>query len=289
MLCQEAYVKRIIQQYRMDSAKPATNPEKYSDLNFPLDGTTSIPLSLDQKEYYQSIVGALLYAANTTRVDIAHVVGQLSRFVAAPQEHQLDAAKHVLRYLASTTNYGMIFNGTRTNNQQQLVTVHSNSSSPVSLAQPISAFTDASWGNDLADRRSTTGTVIKYNGNVISWLSKKQDTIALSSTEAEYMALSTATTEVLWYKAWIKEVLGLEITVPIYCDNQSAIEISSNDCYHQRTKHIDIRHHFIRDHITKKHVQVQWVPTTEQQADLLTKMLGTRQFTILRDKLLSVT
>ena len=289
MLCQEAYVKRIIQQYRMDTAKPATNPEKYSDLNFPLDGTTSIPLSLDQKEYYQSIVGALLYAANTTRVDIAHVVGQLSRFVAAPQEHQLDAAKHVLRYLASTTNYGMVFNGTRTNNQQQLVTVHSNSSSPVSLAQPISAFTDASWGNDLADRRSTTGTVIKYNGNVISWLSKKQDTIALSSTEAEYMALSTATTEVLWYKAWIREVLGLEITVPIYCDNQSAIEISSNDCYHQRTKHIDIRHHFIRDHITKKHVQVQWVPTAEQQADLLTKMLGTRQFTILRDKLLSVT
>src|SRR5882757_6208512 len=135
----------------------------------------------------------------------------------------------------------MIFNGTRTNNQQQLVTVHSNSSSPVSLAQPISAFTDASWGNDLADRKSTTGTVIKFNGNVISWLSKKQATVALSSTEAEYMALSAATQEALWYKTWINEVFKQTIVVAIYSDNQSAIALAKNDAFHTRSKHIDIR------------------------------------------------
>jgi hypothetical protein len=150
----------------------------------------------------------------------------------------------------------------------------------------LEIYTDASWGNDRADRKSTTGTVIRFNGNVISWLSKKQDAVAISSTEAEYYALSTATQEALWYRTWIKEVFDRNITVTIYSDNQSAIAISKNDTIHSRSKHIDIRCHFIRDHVKQKHVVVTWIPTKSQQADLLTKMLTTNQFQQLRSTLL---
>ncbi|MCW3101348.1 MAG: uncharacterized protein JWL77_6966, partial [Chthonomonadaceae bacterium] len=193
-----------------------------------------------------------------------------------------------LRYLHGTPGLCVIFNGIpKDTNPNTPITAYANSGSPISTTQPISAFTDANWGGDLADRKSTTGTVIKYNDNVISWLSKKQATVALSSTEAEYMAISTAVQEVLWYRMWIKEILGIDITIPLYCDNQSAIELASNDCYHSRTKHIDLRHHFVRDHVIKDHIKIQWVPTVDQEADLLTKMLGTKQFIILRDKLIS--
>ena len=160
-LSQEAYIKRILQQFNMEQCRTATNPEITSDLLLPTDGTATTPLTPEQHSTYRSIIGALLYAANTTRLDIAHIVGVLSRFVSAPAEHHLKAARHTMRYLAGTLDYGLIF-------------TKSNEPTP-----RIEIYTDASWGNDLADRKSTTGTVIKFNGNVISWLSKKQATVAL--------------------------------------------------------------------------------------------------------------
>ena len=187
-----------------------------------------------------------------------------------PAQHHLQAAKHCLRYLKGTLNYGIIFNGKNS---------YSNSD------HFITAYTDASWGNELTDRKSTTGTVVKYNGNVINWLSKKQPTVATSTTEAEYMALGAATKEVLWYRTWIKEVFNQDIVPVIYGDNQSSIHLSKNDSNHQRTKHIDITHHFIRDHLQSNHIVIKWIPTAEQQADLLTKMMPTKQFVTLRDKL----
>ena len=156
-----------------------------------------------------------------------------------------------------------------------------------STPHSIIAYTDASWGNDLADRKSTTGTIIKYNGNVISWLSKKQPTVATSTTEAEYMALGAAAKEALWYQYWSKEVFNVDTVPVIYGDNQSANCLSKNDLNHQRTKHIDITHHFLRDHVYNKRIDIQWIPTDKQQADLLTKALDTKQFSKLRDQLIT--
>src|ERR1700722_20602514 len=135
----------------MSDCKSVVNPSKYADFTHPQDGSDPVPLSRAEYNQYRSIVGALLYAANTTRVDIAHIVGVLSRYVAAPAQHHLQAAKHCLRYLKGTLNYGMISNGKNS---------YSNSD------HFITAYTDASWGNELTDRKSTTGTVVKYNGNV---------------------------------------------------------------------------------------------------------------------------
>ena len=268
-LCQEAYVNRVLQQYNLDQCNSTINPEPIKDQSLPVDGTELVPLTEAQHSTYRSIVGALQYAASTTRVDIAHAVGTLSRHLATPAQHNLKAAKQCLRYLSGTANYGMIFSGNRS-------TPHS-----------IIAYTDASWGNDLTDRKSTTGTIIKYNGNVISWLSKKQPTVATSTTEAEYMALGAAAKEALWYQYWIKEVFNVDTVPVIYGDNQSANCLSKNDLNHQRTKHIDITHHFLRDHVYNKRIDIQWIPTDKQQADLLTKALDTKQFSKLRDQLIT--
>jgi Reverse transcriptase (RNA-dependent DNA polymerase)/Integrase core domain len=278
MLCQEAYVNRMLQQFNLSNCNPAPNPEVVADLTVLPNGQEPIQLNEQDHACYRSLVGALLYAANTTRVDIAHVVGILSRYVAAPANHHLAAAKHCLRYLRGTADFGMIFGS-----QSGANPADSTNSEKHSIT--LTAYTDSNWGGERADRKSTTGTIVKYNGNVISWLSKKQTTVATSSTEAEYVALAATTKEVLWYKMWIKEVFNVNIIPTIYGDNQSSIHLSKHDSSHQRTKHIDIAHHFIRDHVRSHDVVIVWVPTEQQQADLLTKMLPTTRFKILRDML----
>src|SRR3984957_7798873 len=261
----------------MTNSSSVVNPSKYGDLTYSAD--RSDPISLDNKQHdlYRSIIGALMYAANTTRVDIAHVVGQLSRYAASPCEHHLEASKHVLRYLKGTESLGLVFGiNNSTNNSDSLTTFN------------LVAYSDANWTGDLENRKSTTGTIIKFNGDVISWLSKKQSTIALSSAEAEYMALSATVCELLWYQMWIQEVFNIKLIGSICCDNQAAIHLSSNDGMHGRSKHIDIRHHFIRDHVRSKTIVVKYVNTKKQQADLLTKMLGTSLFVPFREQLMDV-
>ena len=119
-------------------------------------------------------------------------------------------------------------------------------------------------------------------------VTKKQKTVALSSTEAEYMALSEAVTEALWLQTWIKEVFQAEIPVKIYCDNQAAILLSKNDTFHQRTKHIDIRYHFIHQHVRENRILIQWISTDNQLADIFTKKLTNPKFQALRDELMTV-
>lgn len=154
------------------------------------------------------------------------------------------------------------------------------------LKRSLMAFTDSDWGSNERDRRSVTGAIVKYNGSPVSWFSKRQATIALSTAEAEYMAISATAQEALWFRTWMKEVLNKQVTVPIACDNQAAIKMTKAEGDSQRTKHIDIRHHFIRDYVQKGAINMRWVSTAEQEADLLTKRLPTHQFVKLRDRLL---
>ena len=151
----------------------------------------------------------------------------------------------------------------------------------------IEAYCDSDWAGDKADGKSTSGCVLRFNGDVMNWLSKKQTSVAMSSAEAEYIAAAEATKELLWYRSWISEVLYEYVTGIIHCDNQAAIILTQNDTIHERSKHIRLRYHFIRDEMKKEHVTIQWVKSANNQVDILTKPLETGVFKRLRDKLLA--
>jgi hypothetical protein len=260
-LSQEVYVNTIIDRFDMKSSKPTPTPAiKVEPPKLKEDETPIVLPVLDKKgiKMYQSIVGALMYAAMVTRIDIAYAVNMLSRHLSAPTEAHVTDAKRVLRYLNGTPTLALLFG----NN--------------CDTAPMIEAFTDADWGNDRSDRKSITGTIIKCFGSTVSWISKKQSTVALSSAESEYMAISSTLQEIRWIKTWLKEVLLIDIYhIPIYSDSQSAIAITDTGGSHQRTKHIDIRHHHIREHIANNLIELFYVPTTIMQADILTKALQT--------------
>ena len=152
----------------------------------------------------------------------------------------------------------------------------------------VSAYSDADWAGDLDSRRSTTGYIVAINGCIVSWVSKKQTTIALSTTEAEYMAMSAATQEIKWVNQLLEELnLKQKEPVTLYTDNKSAKAISENDVSHDRTKHIDIRHHYVREAVKKAEIKVQWIETAEQMADIQTKAVEAKRFVKLRDMMMS--
>ena len=224
--------------------------------------------------HYGSLVGALLYAALSTRPDIAHAAGVLSRFIAHPRARHWVAAKRVLRYLAGTSHLGLEYGG---------------ASERGAAVELTPNYCDADWAGDVTDRKSTTGFVMKVNGSTVSWASRKQSTVSLSSAEAEYMAAGAAAQEVLWLRALLRD-LGFEqqSATVVYCDNQAAIAIASDSVHHARTKHIDIRHHFIRDHVASGELALRWVSTLEQEADVLTKALGAVPYTRMRDRIMGL-
>jgi hypothetical protein len=271
LLSQEAYLDRIINEFDMETAKPTDNPAPIGDLYMPTDGTKPQPLDKQQIIKYQSMVGALLYAANITRIDIAFIVGQLCRYTAAPCNHHMNAAKRVFRYLRGTSEACLIF-GSRPTNNTKLV--------------DVSAYSDANWGSDSQTGKSVSGGLIRFNGDIINWYSKQQKSVAQSSAESEYMALAESVKEVLWFKSWVHEVLGQDICSIIKCDNTAAIQLSQNDSIHNRSKHINIRYHLVRDEVSKGSIRITWVGTQEQEADILTKALGTKLFTEQCDRLL---
>ena len=200
------------------------------------------------------MVLSLLYAANITRVDVCYAVAQLCRFTANPSKYHLHAAYRVLKYLSDTSNYCLVF-GRKSKD----------------LELDIAAFTDADFAGDKTDRKSTSGTIVQFNGDTIKWSSKKQKCVALSTTEAEYIAGGESAKESLWVSSWVLEVFGVYKYSRLIGDNKSAICLMKNDTIHDRSKHIDIKYHFLRDEVEKGHIVVEWVETTKELADILTK------------------
>jgi hypothetical protein len=267
-LSQQTYVEDLLQTFGMDQCKPASTPFKYEDLTVLPDGCEPHVLNEEEHEEYRSIVGSLLYAANWTRLDLSYVVGVLARFVAKPYNYHLEAAKHVLRYLNGTKDKHLTF-GTSTD------------------ADKLIIYSDSNWAGDRVDRKSTGGHVSVFHGHPIVWQSKKQKTIALSSAEAEYYALGEAVREALFIRQWYKVYTGRTLAVHIKEDNQGAIYMSDHPTNHSRTKHIDIQHFFIREHAKNKDVEITYIPTTDQLADILTKATSKATFLSLRDRLMN--
>jgi hypothetical protein len=197
-----------------------------------------------------------MYAAITVRPDIAFIAGQLARFCENPGPTHWKAAKRVLKYLAGTRNHGLCFDGRHIDNNLLI------------------GYSDADYAGDCDTRRSTSGFVFVLNGAAVTWSSRRQPIVALSTMESEYIAACDSSREVIWLRRLLHE-LGIKQTnpTPLLCDNESAISLTRNPESHKRSKHIDVRYHFIREQISKKNVEISYVNTKEQLADVFTKAI----------------
>lgn len=253
---QENYTKQILEKFGMSDCKPCSTPV---DVNQKLTKEMS-PKNDDERTRmsnipYQEAVGSLLYLVQGTRPDIAFAVNNVSRYNNNYGAAHWTAVKRIFRYLKSTLKYKLTYGKDE------------------NLNQNIVGFTDADWASETDDRKSCTGYVFILQNGAISWNSRRQQTVALSSTEAEYMALSSAVQEALWLKQFEQEI-NLKIgddPIEIYCDNQSALCLAECDGFRARSKHIDVRHHFIRDKINDSLIKVFYLETEKMIADSLTK------------------
>ena len=268
----EVYIKKLLETFGLQQCKQATTPSTLVK-QVP---TTETEIEIVDVKLYQSMVGALNYLVQTCP-DIAHAVNVMCRYASNPSPTHLIAVKRILRYLAYTAHIGLQYIDTSQDNTNVM----------------MEAYTDADWGGDTVDRKSTTGYVIKMNGCTVSWAVKKQQTVAISTAEAEYMGISAGVQELLWVQQFIAELLNKQVSNVIhpptlYCDNQAAITISKNDVHHHRTKHIDIKYHFIRDHVKQKKICIKWIPGIDQVADILTKPLDQNKYSMLRTSLMCI-
>jgi hypothetical protein len=259
-------VKKVLERYGMTKSVSCSSPEAGgTKLTQAMSPTTEEEKRSMMKIPYREAVGSLLYAAIGTRPDIAHAVNECARHVSDPGQQHWQAVKRIMRYLVGTTNNGLVYKANGTISDMKI---------------SMDTYVDADWAGDKDDRKSTTGYLTKINGNTITWSSKKQRTVALSSAEAEYMAIASGAQECKWMMQLLNE-LSLTTHSRILTDNQAAQSIGKNDVHHDRTKHIDIRYHFIRQDIKEGTYELNWIPTKHQLADMFTKALSNTQYTYL--------
>ncbi|UYV75442.1 hypothetical protein LAZ67_13000282, partial [Cordylochernes scorpioides] len=262
---QERYIEELLAKYRMKEAKPISTP---MDSNSKLTKISSIESENEpvKKVEYQSLIGSLIYLSVSTRPDIAYAVSALGQFSNDPRRQHWNAAKRVLRYLKGTSCLRITY---RKSNEA------------------LHGYADADWGGNLVDRKSHTGIVYFLARGPIAWESKKQQTVTLSSTESEYIALCEAGKEAVYLRALLYEMgFGELLNGPtvLKTDNQGAQQLARNPVYHARTKHIDIKWHFIRSICSDGLVEVVHTPTQENVADILTKGLPSLFLNKMRQK-----
>jgi hypothetical protein len=215
---------------------------------------------------YRSVIGGLRYLTHT-RPDITFAVSYLSRFMEAPASEHYAAVKHLLRYVAGTLDHGCVYS--RGKGELKLT-----------------GFSDSDHAGDTNDRKSTTGVIFFLCSSPVSWQSQKQRVVAISSCEAEYMAATTAACQGIWLARLLGEILKEKPVKPkLLVDNKSAISLSKNPVFHERSKHIDIRYHFIRECVEEGRVDIDYIRTSDQLADVLTKALGRLMFQELRRRI----
>ena len=252
MIHQQKYIKELLKRYGMESAKPIDTPISPSTRLVIDDGSPSV-----EEKLYRGMIGSLLYLT-ASRPDIVFSVGLCARFQSNPKESHLKAVKRILRYLKHTPDLSLWY--------------------PKGCNFDLVGYADADYAGFLADRKSTSGMAHFLGPCLVSWATKKQNSVALSTAEAEYVAAASCCAQLLWIKQQLKDFCIDTGCIPIYCDNTSAINISKNPCQHKRTKHIDIRHHFLRDNVEKGLISMNFCSTENQIADIFTKALNRELF-----------
>lgn len=257
---QQQFIETILTKFNMLNCSHSDTP---MEINLKLEKDVNNKF---EKNYpYQQLIGSLMYLSVLTRPDISYSVSFLSQYNNCFNKIHWKHLKRLLRYLKKTKNYGLLYRKTECN---------------------LYGYVDADWASCVMDRRSYTGFCFILAGSVISYEAKKQKTVALSSTEAEYMALSESCKEAIYLTNILSEINVLCENVPIclFSDNQSSIKLATNPMFHnKRTKHIDTRHHFVRACISEKKVEIKYVSTLEMPADIFTKSLSaTKHYKFLK-------
>lgn len=236
--------------------------------NIPVDPHTTLEIGTetpDKNIQYREAVGSLMHLAVVSRPDIMYAVSLVSRYLNCYDQTHWNVVKKIMRYLKGTKDYGLCY-------------LSSNSS--------LEAYCDADYAKDTCTRRSVTGYVFMKNGSAVTWATQRQHSVALSTTEAEFMAACSATKEAIWLKRLLMDIGEFnQNSICLNIDNQSAICLIKNVDYHKRCKHIDIRYNFIKEKYLEKQIDLKYVCTKEQYADIFTKALSKDQFQYLRSKL----
>jgi hypothetical protein len=255
---QAKYTKDILKKFKMDDSKP---------LSTPMSTTTALDTDEDGEpvdQEYQSMISSLLYLT-TTRLDIQFSVCLCTRFQASPRTSHRQAVKKIFRYLRYTTELGLWYSA--------------------SSSLLLFGFSDADFAGCRVDRKSTLNTCQFLGFSLVSWSSRKQSSVAQSTTEAEYVAVASCCSQLLWITYTLND-FGEECShVPLVCDSTSAISVAKNPVLHSRTKHIEVRCHFLRDNVEKGNIDLIHVPTEKQLAVILTKPLDQATFARLRGEL----
>ena len=244
------YVETIIDHFGLKDGQSISTP---LETNAKL---TKIDMPEVDTKTYQSVLGGLMYAMLAMRPDLAYAVGALSKHATCPGEVHFAALKRVYRYLRGTTDTCLIYRKT--------------------TDMSLLGYVNTDWAGDVDDRHSISGYTFITAGGAISWLSKKQPSVALSSTEAECMAAAAAAKEATWLKVLFSEIKPLLTCMPVklLIDNQLAMSLMKNATFHDQTKHIAIHHHYIREKVDEGEIVLEYLPTVEQVTDILTKPLS---------------
>ena len=262
-ISQKKYLEGVLKKFDMENCKPVSTPLEF--------GKKYEELSKEDEQFdtrtYQRAIGCLTYAATISRPDLSTAVSVLSKFMSKPGVEHWKGVKRVLRYVQGTLDYGLMYSADDT-------------------STTLTGYTDADWAGDLSTRRSTTGYVFQVQGNTVSWCSKRQGCVARSTTEAEYIALSTASQEAVWLRRLLESVLKKQDKpITLYEDNQGTIELTKNPKFHNRTKHIDVSYHYAREQVDNKIISLKYCRTENMLADVMTKGLTKTQFEKFRDML----
>ncbi|XP_045810820.1 uncharacterized mitochondrial protein AtMg00810-like [Trifolium pratense] len=263
LMHQTRYASEILKKFEMDKCNVALSPAE------PRSQLTKCAEEEDvDPTFYRKLIGSLRYLCNT-RPDLAYSVGIASRFMERPKGSHLIVVKRILRYVKGTINYGIMFPASDRDKECKLV-----------------GYTDSNWCGDHEDRKSTAGYMFFYGGSPISWYSKKEPVVALSSCEAEYIAASLNTCQAIWLKNLIEEISQDRCeTVTLKIDNVSAINLAKNPIAHGRSKHIELRFHYLREQVSNGNLALMHCRSEEQVADLLTKAVTVQVFEKLRSEM----
>jgi hypothetical protein len=260
-LCQAGYATKLLERSGMKGCSTVQIPME-ARLHLSKTGKGS---SVDATQY-RSIVGSLWYLIHT-RPDITFAVGIVSRFMENPKSEHLAAMKHILRYVSGTVNLGLSYHRKKGGNLRLI------------------GYSDSDLAGDVDDRKSTSGVLFYLGSSPVSWFTQKQKSVAISTCEAEYMAETSASCKGIWLGRLLSELLDVEFEpVTLNMDNQSAIALCKNPVFHERSKHIDTKYHFIREKVEEGLIDVKYCGTNDQLADILTKPLARLKFHDMRER-----
>ncbi|KAK6151684.1 hypothetical protein DH2020_014319 [Rehmannia glutinosa] len=258
-ISQSKYTKELLKKFDIEEGRIVSTPM-----------ATNVKIDKDEKgksvdeSKYRGMIGSLFYLT-ASRPDILHAVCLCARFQSNPKESHMSAVKRIFRYLKGTIQYGLFY--------------------PKNENFSLKGYSYSDYVGNIDDRKSTSGSCQFLGDCLVSWFSKKQNCVSLSTAEAEYISTAFCCTQLLWMKQTLADYKCSFESVPIFCDNISAINIAQNPVNHNRTKHIEIRHHFLRDCVSKQKIEISFVPSQDQLADIFTKPLSSETFASIRARL----